>query len=88
MEAFDNFGCLRPTLWELIVALIGPIFPRLTAILPTERGKVAKALSDGMREIAVKLLAKGARDKPTVIDKSILGALSELSCDLINLNSC
>ena len=79
MEAFDAFGFLKPTPWAMIPILMGPLFPRLSSYFPTEQVKLAKALSEGMREIAEKLLAKDAGNKPTVMDKSILGALSELS---------
>ena len=85
MEAFDAFGSLKPTLREMIFTLMGPLLPRLTANLPTEQGKVAKVFSDGVREIAGKLLAKDAEDKPTVIDKSILGALS--SCPQLSVGA-
>ena len=76
MEAFDAFGFLKPTPWAMIPILTGPLFPRLSSYFPTEQVKLAKALSEGMREIAEKLLAKDAGNKPTVMDKSILGALS------------
>lgn len=78
MEAFDGFGSLKPSLWAMFVTLMGPIFPKITANLPTEQGKVAKMFSDGVREISGKLLVKDAGDKLTVMDKSILGALSAL----------
>ncbi|KAF8331802.1 cytochrome P450 [Amanita rubescens] len=75
MEAFDAFGSLKPTPWAMIPILMAPLFPRLSSYIPTEQVKLAKALSDGVREIAVKLLAKDAGDQPSVMDKSILGAL-------------
>ena len=85
MEAFDAFGSLKQTLWSLIPFLMAPLFPKLSSYFPTDRVKPVKALSGGVREIAVKLLAKDAGDKPAVMDKSILGALSELS-STINLD--
>jgi hypothetical protein len=71
MEAFDAFGSIKPTLLAMLPIIMGPLFPRLSANLPTEEAKAAKVFSNGVREIAGKLLAQDA-------DKSILGALSEL----------
>lgn len=80
--AFDALGTVPPVGIDVVLGLLGPVFPIVTKI-PTKRMAVLQKLDRSMQEIAENLLQRSRKDSEAGIlsrsSRSIMGALSMYS---------
>ena len=65
----------------MLSSVLGMILPGLSAKIPNKRSRMMKSFASGVREIASELLDKATKEKAELgeVDKSIIGALGEMS---------
>ena len=79
MAALDSFANVKPSLFMLILLLLGEMFPQVLKI-PTKYLTTMKTISASLREIAGGLIASAKEERSAGVsnDKSIIGTLSML----------